>query len=134
MPDDPIADFFDGLRLQGHVPTFEGENATVRFDSVTVNATEKAIERWHVTVANGDVSVTRQNLTADSVVRLRRSDLEAMVTGRLNAQAAVLRGLIATEGKFAAFMTFQRCLPGPPGSTGKVPPISGKTVMTWRRP
>jgi|SRR5579859_4562063 hypothetical protein len=130
MPDDPITAFFDGLGRQGHVPTFEGENATVRFDAVTGTT----IERWHVTVADGDVSVTRQNLAADSVVRMGRGDLAAMVTGRLNAQAAVLRGLIATEGKFAAFMTFQRCLPGPPGSTGKVPPISGKTVMTWQRP
>jgi putative sterol carrier protein len=129
MPD-PVAAFFDGLRRQAHVPTFEEENATIRFDAVTGNT----IERWRVTVADGDVGVTRQNLAADSVVRMRRADLAAMVTGKLNAQAAVLRGLIATEGKLAAFMMFQRCLPGPPGSTGKVAPISGTTVMTWRRP
>src|SRR6266851_2286508 len=125
---DPITDFFEGLIRQGHVATFEGEKATVRFEAVT----GKTIERWHVTVADGDVSVTRQNRAADSVARVRRAGLEAMVTGRLNAQAAVLRGLIDTEGKLAALMMFQRCLPGPPGSTGKVPPISGKTVMTWR--
>ena len=41
-----------------------------------------------------------------------------MVTGRLNAQAAVLRGALACEGKLAAVVMFQRCLPGPPGSTG----------------
>jgi hypothetical protein len=127
---DQITDFFADLSRQGHIPTFDGEKATVRFEALTGNSTE----RWHVTVADGDVSVTRQNRPADSVVRMRQRDLEAIVTGTLNAQAALLRGLIDAEGKLAALMMFQRCLPGPPGSTGKVAPISGKTVMTWRRP
>ena len=56
------------------------------------------------------------------------------MTGRLNAQAAMLRGLLTCEGSMAALMMFQRCLPGPPGSTGKVAPISSQTVMAQRRP
>jgi hypothetical protein len=55
-----------------------------------------------------------------------------MVTGRLNAQAAFLRGLFTCEGSVGALMLFQRCLPGPPGSTGKVVPISSKTMMAQR--
>jgi hypothetical protein len=61
-------------------------------------------------------------------VRVERKYLEAMVTGRLNAMAAILRGLLTCEGSMAALVMFQRCLPGPPGSTGRVAPISSKTV------
>jgi hypothetical protein len=55
------------------------------------------------------------------------------VTGRLNAQAALLRGLLTCEGSIAAVIMFQRCLPGPPGSTGRVAPISSRTVTDGRR-
>jgi len=63
-----------------------------------------------------------------------RPHLEAMVTGRLNAQAALLRGLLTCEGSMAMLIMFQRCLPGPRGSTGRVAPISSETVMAQRRP
>ena len=52
-----------------------------------------------------------------------------VVTGRLNAQAAILRGLLTCEGSMAACMMFQRSLPGPPGSVGRVAPISSAAVM-----
>lgn len=92
------------------------------------------VERWHLTVAKGDVTVTRQNRSANAVVRVERSYFEQIVTGRLNAQAAVLRGLLTCEGSMAALMMFQRCLPGPPGSKGRVAPITAETVMAQRRP
>ena len=63
-------------------------------------------------------AVTRRNSAAAVVVRIQRPDFEAMVTGRLNAQAALLRGLLTVDGDIAALMMFQRCLPGPPGSDG----------------
>ncbi len=127
---DPIGAFFESLGQQGHVATFEAEAATLRFDV----ADDGETEYWHLTVANGGVTVTRQQRAADAVVRVQRPRLEAMFTGRLNAQAALLRGLLTCHGKMAALMMFQRCLPGPPGSTGRVAPISGATVMSWRRP
>ncbi len=76
--------------------------------------------------------MSHSNGAADATVRVDRPYLEAMVTGRLNAQAAFLRGLFTCEGSVSALMMFQRCLPGPPGSTGRVPPISSKTVMAER--
>jgi alkyl sulfatase BDS1-like metallo-beta-lactamase superfamily hydrolase len=127
---DAVSQFFESLAGQGHVTTFEAEAATLRFDV----ADDGETEYWHLTVANGGVTVTRQQRTADAVVRVQRPQLEAMLTGRLNAQAALLRGLVTVHGKMAALMMFQRCLPGPPGSTGRAAPISGKTVMSWRRP
>ena len=128
--EDPVSQFFVALAEQGRIATFAGESATLRFDI----ADGEAVERWHVTITSGDVAVTRKQDAADAVVRIQRPQFEAIVTGRLNAQAALLRGLLSCEGSVAALMMFQRCLPGPPGSTGRVGPISGQTVMAERRP
>ena len=133
---DPISDFFVGLTEPGHIATFEREAATLRFDVADGSdpADVADVEHWYVTINDGDVTVTRQQLPADAIVRIARPTLEAIVTGRMNAQAAVLRGLLSCEGSMAALMMFQRCLPGPPGSTGTVEPISSQAVMAQRRP
>jgi hypothetical protein len=129
--------FFKGLAEAGHFATFERESATIRFDILDPDEKEQPQsdkpERWYVTIDDGSVSVTRQNRSADAVARVSRHDFEAIAAGRLNAQAAVLRGLLTVEGKMAALVMFQRCLPGPPGSTGRVAPISAAAVMAERR-
>jgi ribokinase len=130
---DVISDFFAGLTEPGHIATFEREAATLQFD-IADGADPADVEHWHVTINDGDVTVTRQQLPADALVRIRRPIFEAIVTGRMNAQAATLRGLLTCEGNMAALMMFQRCLPGPPGSTGTVEPISSQAVMAQRRP
>jgi hypothetical protein len=86
-----------------------------------------------MTVTNGDVAISHRNASADAIVRIGRSRLESIVTGRLNAQAAFLRGLFTCDGSMAAVIMFQRCLPGPPGSTGRIAPISSAQVMAERR-
>jgi SCP-2 sterol transfer family len=128
--DDPISEFFAMLAAPGHLTTFEGASATLRFD-LRDDGTD---EHWHLAVADGDVIVTRDRVQADVIVSIRRDHFEEMVTGRLNAQAAILRGLLDSEGSMAALMMFQRCLPGPPGSTGRVAPIPAAVVMEERRP
>ena len=120
---DPVEQFFTILAEPGRIPTFYGESATLRFD---VNGAGG--EHWLVRIADGDVTVGRSADPADAIVRVERPVLEAIVTGRLNAMAAILRGLLTCEGSMAALVMFQRCLPGPPGSTGRVAPISSKTV------
>jgi hypothetical protein len=136
---DPIDEFFAGLTEPGHIATFEREAATLRFDVADVSdpahfAHAEFVEHWHVTINDGGVAVTRQLLPADATVHIARPTFEAIVTGRLNAQAALLRGLLTCEGSMAALMMFQRCLPGPPGSTGTVEPLSSQAVMAQRRP
>ncbi|HEU5416455.1 MAG TPA: SCP2 sterol-binding domain-containing protein [Streptosporangiaceae bacterium] len=130
LASDPVRQFFGVLAQPGHLTTFEGESATLRFDV----ADNERVERWHVTVMNGDVTVTRRNSPAAVVVRVQRPDFEAIVTGRMNAQAALLRGLMTFDGDIADLMMFQRCLPGPPGSTGRIAPVTSKMVMSQRRP
>ena len=123
---DPISQFFDDLARPGHLATFESESATIRLD---VPGDDARTDRWFLTIHDGDVSVSHNRGPADAVVTIGRPSAVKMVTGRLNAQAAILRGLLTCEGSMAACMTFQRCLPGPPGSVGRVAPISSKTVM-----
>lgn len=127
---DPISEFFASLAAPGHIATFAGESATLRFD---VTSGSK-LQHWYVAINTGNVAVTRDNGAADAVVRIERPYLEDIVAGRLNAQAAMLRGVLTCEGNVAALMMFQRCLPGPSGSTGRVAPISSQTVMAQRRP
>jgi SCP-2 sterol transfer family len=122
---DPISQFFTGLAQPGHLATFESESATLRFDVKG----GPSVQRWHVTVDDGDVTITRRADPADAVVTAEAPQLEAIVTGRVNATAAVLRGLLDCQGSMAALIMFQRCLPGPPGSKGRVAPISSETVM-----
>ena len=124
MPADPVDQFFACLTEPGRIATFEGQSASLRFDV----GDGPDIRSWHVRVASGEVTVTRASSPADAVVRLERRYLEAIVTGRLNAQDAILRGLLTCEGSMAALVMFQRCLPGPPGSAGRVPPISSQDV------
>ncbi|HUB39803.1 MAG TPA: SCP2 sterol-binding domain-containing protein [Streptosporangiaceae bacterium] len=130
MTADPISQFFADLAAPGHLATFEGDTATLRFDVHDGGQ----VQHWYVAVSNGDVAVSRQNKAADAVIHVDHPTFEAIVTGRMNAQAALLRGVLTCEGSMAALMMFQRCLPGPPGSTGRVAPISSQTVMAQRRP
>ncbi|MGN6793705.1 MAG: SCP2 sterol-binding domain-containing protein [Streptosporangiaceae bacterium] len=134
---DTVTRFFAELAAAGHVPTFERNSATLRFDVTndgkSAGGPAEITERWYVAVTNGDVTVSHRNASADAIVRIQRSCLESVVTGRLNAQAAFLRGLFTCEGSMAAVMMFQRCLPAPPGSTGRIAPISSAQVMAERR-
>ena len=126
---DLVGRFFDNLGVAGHIPTFERESASLRFDI----ADGKDVRHWFVMVADGEVTVTNRDKKADAIVRLQRPHAEALVTGRLNAQAGYLRGVLDCEGDMAALMMFQRCLPGPPGSTGRIDPISSQAVTSQRR-
>jgi predicted lipid carrier protein YhbT len=130
MAADPISQFFADLAAPGHLATFEGDSATLRFDVHDGGQ----VQHWYVAVTDGDVAVSRQTKAADAVIHVERPTFEAIVTGRMNAQAALLRGVLTCEGSMAALMMFQRCLPGPPGSTGRVAAISSQTVMAQRRP
>src|SRR5215469_8279578 len=69
---DPNSDFFASLAAPGHIATFAGESATLRFD---VTSGSK-LQHWYVTINNGNVAVTRDNSAADAVVRIERPYLE----------------------------------------------------------
>jgi SCP-2 sterol transfer family len=78
------------------------------------------------------VKVSHKKAAADLVMRVDKATLEALVTGRSNGTAAILRGALAYQGSLAPFVMFQRIFPGPPHSKGRVPPISGEMVMAQK--
>ena len=109
---DSTAEFFDELGRRGHEPLLENATGTLRFDV----ADGKRIARWLVTIRKGDVTVSRENRGADSVVRVDRALFDKAVKGKANAMAALLRGAITIEGEPELLVLFQRLFPGPPRS------------------
>jgi putative sterol carrier protein len=81
--------------------------ATVRFDLEDGGRRD----RWFVVIEKGDVSVSRRNVRADCVLRAERSLVEGLVSGRVNAMAALLRGDLVAEGDPQLLVLLQRLFP-----------------------
>ena len=121
---EPIAEFFDGLERQDHLSLTGNESGTFRFDVVD----GKRSTSWFITVKKGDLSVSRRGAAADCRVRAPRQLAEGVVSGKVNAFAAVLRGELEVEGDPKLMVVFQRLLPGPPASRKRRPaePVGGR--------
>jgi putative sterol carrier protein len=119
---DPVESFFAQLAERGHEPLLARGSGTVRFDL----AEGKKVEHWLVAIEKGDVTVSHRNAAADTILRVDRSLFEQMVTGKVNATAAVLRGLLETEGNLGLVVLFQRLFPGPPRSRAKRTATQGR--------
>ena len=107
------ANFFDELGRRGHVSLLEKATGTIRFDLVDGTRAE----RWFVTVEQGDVSVSRNNVAADCVVHMDRTLFDSMMRGDANPMAAYLRGELTFEGDPEFLVLIQRAFPAP--ATGR---------------
>jgi putative sterol carrier protein len=107
---DATTEFFEDLNARGHEPLLEKATGTLRIE--LSNGKRRA--RWLVTVKKGDVTVSHTNTKADCVARMDQALFEQIVTGRENATAALLRGLIDVEGNPQLLVLFQRLFPGMP--------------------
>jgi predicted lipid carrier protein YhbT len=103
-------EFFESLGQQGHVPSLETLTGRLRWELTDGDD----IDRWLVTVDHGDVAVSRRGGKADCVIQTDTDVFEGIATGRVNAVAAVFRGLVGIEGDLNALVLFQRVFPGPP--------------------
>ena len=112
MAADPTATFFEALAKRGHEPLLQSASGTLRIEL----RNGRRPEYWYVTVSKGDVAVSRANAEADAVVRADKALFDGMVTGRVNAMAAMLRGVLAADGDLGLVISFQRLFPGPPRS------------------
>jgi putative sterol carrier protein len=119
---DATEEFFDALAKRGHEPLLHSASGTVRFDLVGGGS----IEHWSVAIAKGNVSVSRRATKADAFVRLDRALFERIVTGRENAMAAALRGVMVPKGDLGLVMLFQRLFPGPPSARGGAKAETGR--------
>jgi putative sterol carrier protein len=112
---DPSRSFFDDLAARGHEPLLQNASGTLRFDLVD----GRRVEHWCVTIDKGDVTVSHEKAAADAALRIDRSLFDQIASGRMNAMAAALRGVLVPEGNLSLFMVFQRLFPGPPRSRAR---------------
>ncbi len=112
---DPTSEFFGELSRRGHEPLLQKATGSTRFDLVH----GKRTDRWLLTIDKGNLAVSRKNTAAGCVMRADKALFDRVVTGELNAVAAVLRGDLAVEGDWRLLVLVQRLFPGPPGARRK---------------
>lgn len=115
MKQDAIGRFFERLAELGHEPLLRKATGSTRFEIVDGRRTR----RWLVSVAKGDLTVAPGGGDADCVVRADRKVFDRVVTGRMNAVAAVLRGDLAVDGDWRLLVSMQRLFTGPPRPRGR---------------
>jgi hypothetical protein len=106
---EPIEEFFERLTRGGPDRLLRRADGSLRIDLTSGTTTE----RWFITMHAGDVSVSHRNAKADSVIRTSKDQFEGMITGRVNAMSAALRGVVSLEGDPGLLVLFQRAFPGP---------------------
>jgi putative sterol carrier protein len=89
-------------------------SGVVRFD---VDSGGRA-DSWFLTIGKGVVTVSREGGEPDCVVTGDVTTLDAVLSGRANAMAALLRGALHVQGKFVLLTALQRLFPGSPGAVG----------------
>ena len=109
-PDDPTAEFFDGLARYDHNPLLEKAKGTVRFDL----RHGKHVDHWLLSLDNGAVSVSQKKAAADCVVRAEKALFAEIAAGTEDATAAVLRGAMTMDGDLELMVLFRRVFPAPP--------------------
>ena len=120
---EPIEEFFQRLTHDGPVRLLRRADGSLRIDLTSGTTTE----RWFITIRKDAVSVSHRNAKADAVIRTSKDLFEGMVTGRVNALTAALRGVVSLEGDPSLLVLFQRTLPGPPSTvTGQGMAVTGR--------
>jgi putative sterol carrier protein len=86
----------------------ESMTGTVRFDIADGERTE----HWYLRIRKGDVAITHEDGEADCVLSSDIGTFDEILSGRMNAMAAVLRGAVRMEGKVVLITALQRLFPG----------------------
>ena len=89
-------------------------NGVVRFD---VRDGDR-VDQWYLTITKGIVTVGREGGEPDCMVTGDSATFDAVLSGKANAMAALLRGALAARGKFILMTALQRLFPGSPGAEG----------------
>jgi len=105
---EPTRDFFATL-AQRHQPLPEGVTGLMRFDLADGERTE----HWYLAIRKGEVTVSHQGPDPDCTVSTGLATFEAIVSGKMNAMAAVLRGAVEIQGRFALMTAVQRFFAAP---------------------
>ena len=89
-------------------------NGVVRFDVDVGGRTDS----WCLTIVKGVVTVSRKGGEPDCVVTGDVATFDAVLSGKANAMAALLRGALDVHGKFVLLTSLQRLFPSSPGAVG----------------
>ena len=103
---DAVTAFFEEESSRGYEPLLRSVSGTVRFDLVS----GKTTERWLVTIRKGNVTISRKNAAADTVMRLSKTLFEAVTKGETNILPALLRGEVVLEGDYRLMIMIRRLL------------------------
>ena len=104
----------EALAERSHERPITAFNGVVRFD-VRDGA---RVDEWYLTIAKGVVTVGREGGEPECVVAGDVATFDAVLSGKANAMAALLRGALDAQGKFVLLTALQRLFPGSPGAVG----------------
>jgi putative sterol carrier protein len=89
-------------------------NGVVRFDVDAGGRTDS----WYLTIKKGVVTVAREGGEPECVLAGDVATFDAVLSGKANAMAAILRGALVPQGRFVLLTALQRLFPGSPGAEG----------------
>jgi putative sterol carrier protein len=104
----------EALAERSHERPATAFNGVVRFD---VDAGERS-DSWYLTIVKGVVTVSSTGGEPDCVVTGDVATFDAVLSGKANAMAALLRGALDVQGKVVLLTALQRLFPGSPGAVG----------------
>ncbi len=107
---EPTRAFFERL-AEEHQPLLESMTGVVRFDIADGERTE----HWYLQIRKGDITVSHKGPEPDCVLSADIATVDAILTGKMNAMAAVLRGALEVQGKVVLLTALQRLFPGSEG-------------------
>jgi putative sterol carrier protein len=106
VPNDS-AEFFTRLGERGFEPMLASTTGTIRVDLRDGDRTE----HWLIAIRRGNLTVSRSDAPADCVVSAEHARFDDIASGRSNAMAAALRGVLAFKGDTSLLVRFQRLFP-----------------------
>jgi putative sterol carrier protein len=138
---DATVEFFHRLSSRGYEPLVREAVATLRFDLTHDGRTE----RWYLVINNGDLAVSTGDTDADDadpdhadpdeadadcVIVADRSLFNGVVSGQVNAMAALLRGELSVTGEPDLLVLCQRLFPGPPRARDRKPFVAARRSLS----
>ena len=116
MPEtSPVDRFFSDLARGGHVPLLERTSGTLLIE--LADGRDEESRRWFVRITRGDVTVSHQSSLPDCVLSTDVPTFEAIISGDINAFAAMLRGLLEVDGQIHLLVALQALFRPSSGAT-----------------
>ena len=73
-----------------------------------------SVDKWYVTMEKGIVTVARKGGEPDCVLTGGCATFDAVLSGRANVMAALLRGAFSAQGRIILLSALQQLFPGSP--------------------